>query len=278
MDPTAVNTNVTIDDWDSILNYANPADWQTPDPQSPPLATVLPTTPWLDGTYHQTGVVNASITLDFQGPAIYVFGASGPTYGSYAVSIDGVETTYSAYATSNATTPHLLYGNGALAYSSHTLQLRNLGAAQASDQGASAFLLDFILATVQLGPAGATITNTTVEDNDPKLKYSGTWTEESGPLFRTALYIFGDTVNNHGEYSVTIDNHQPQTYNSIRGCGGAFGKFCEKTQPSLRYFAGNLDSSEHTVTVTNIAINSTFIGRTGLATLALSSFYLTLWL
>lgn len=64
---TAVNDNVTIDNWDSILSYPDPSQWQTPNPQSPPLATILGTTPWLDGTYHQTSVVNASIGLSFEG-------------------------------------------------------------------------------------------------------------------------------------------------------------------------------------------------------------------
>ncbi|KAG8846602.1 hypothetical protein FRB96_001946 [Tulasnella sp. 330] len=269
----ALDFNVTIDDWASILTYTNPSDWQTPDPQSPPLATTLATTPWLEGTWHQTSVVNASVILNFEGPAIYIYGASGPSYGSYAITIDGAESTYSAYSATNASNPHLLYGNSDLSYSNHQLEIRNMGAFQASDQGASAFLLDYILATVQLGPAGATVTNTTVEDSDPSVTYSGAWTSESNPIFSggtaiytaqnggsasisfkgSAVYIFGDSVNDQGSYSVVLDNGPTQTYNTLSGCGGGYGKFCEKTQPSLKYLASNLDSSQHTITVINNA-------------------------
>lgn len=53
------------------------------------------------------------------------------------MSLDGVESTYSAYASTNASEPHLLYGNGGLTYANHSLAIRNLGPAQASDQGAT---------------------------------------------------------------------------------------------------------------------------------------------
>ncbi|KAG8874390.1 hypothetical protein FRB97_005951, partial [Tulasnella sp. 331] len=265
---SAINFNVTIDDWASILNYANPSDWETPDPQSPALAT----TPWLEGTWHKTGVVNASITLNFEGPAIYIFGASGPQYGSYAITVDGTEWTYSAYAATNASN-YLLYGNPNLSYGNHQLEIRNLGAFQATDHGASAFLLDYILATVQLGPQGTTVTNTTVEDNNPSVTYSGTWTSQSNALFSggtsmetvqqggsaslsftgTAVYIFGDSANNQGSYSVVLDSGPPQTYNTLLGCGGGTSNLCQKTQPSLKYYASNLNSSQHTITVTNNA-------------------------
>ncbi|KAG8984075.1 hypothetical protein FRB95_006765 [Tulasnella sp. JGI-2019a] len=272
MDSTAVNLNITIDDWASILNYTNPSDWQTPDPQSPAIASTLSTTPWLDGTWHKTSVTNASVILNFEGPALYIFGASGPLYGSYAVSIDGVESTYSAYSSANASNPYLLWGSGNLTYDKHTLEIRNLGAAQASDQGASGFLLDYILSTVQLGSAGATVTNNTVEDNDSRVTYTGSWISESNALFSggtaiytaqnggsasikfngSAVYIFGDSVNDQGSYSVTLDN-VTQTYHTLSGCGGGYGKFCEKTPPSLKYFASNLGSSEHIITLTNNA-------------------------
>jgi hypothetical protein len=82
-----------------------------------------------------------------------VFGASGPAYGSVEVLLDGTSTTKSAYSTSNASAPYLLFGVDKLAYAAHTLTLRNLGK-QGADAGGGTFLFDFLRATAQLAPAG----------------------------------------------------------------------------------------------------------------------------
>ncbi|KAG8843084.1 hypothetical protein FRB96_004372 [Tulasnella sp. 330] len=271
LNKSAVNFNVTIDDLIPVLNYTNPYDWQTPDPQSSALAAASTTNPWLEGTWHKTTVVNASVILNFEGPAIYIFGASGPQYGSYAVTVDDVQWTYSAHSATNASNPHLLYGNPNLSYGTHQLTIRNLGAAHPSDEGASALLLDYILTTIQLAPPGATVTNTTVDANHPAVTYTGGWTNKSnedsrnGTSFHTekhggsasisfkgsAVYIFGDSVNDQGPYSVVLDNGPIQTYGSLGGGEGGSGRFYMKTQPTLKYFASNLDSSQHTITVTS---------------------------
>lgn len=95
------------------------------------------------------------------GPAIYVFGAAGPAYGSYEVSVDGVSSTKSAYMASNASAPCLLYGADNLTYATHTLTLRNLGK-QGADAGGNGFLFDFLRTTVQLAPAGCVLHSTFV--------------------------------------------------------------------------------------------------------------------
>ena len=65
MDASAVNWNVTIDDFDSLLTYDNQGLWQTPDPS---IAGFDPTTsPWLSGTYHNTTTVGASVSLNITG-------------------------------------------------------------------------------------------------------------------------------------------------------------------------------------------------------------------
>jgi hypothetical protein len=76
----------------------------------------------------------------------------------------------------------------------------------------------------------------------------------------SAIYIFGDKVDDHGLFSVTLDNRSAQQFNGVSGCGGAFQKACEKDN-TLAYFASNLDSSLHTVTLQNNAgVNNSFFG------------------
>jgi hypothetical protein len=91
----------------------------------------------------------------FLGPAIYIYGNTGPTYGSYGVEIDSEEMQYSAYRESAANASTLLFAASNLTYANHNLVLRNLGARpELGDKGGDAFLLDYIHATIQLAPVG----------------------------------------------------------------------------------------------------------------------------
>ncbi|KAJ7644705.1 hypothetical protein FB45DRAFT_824844 [Roridomyces roridus] len=270
MDASAVNFNVTTDDFDSILSYADQGAWQTPDPSS---ASYDPkTSQWLLGTFHSTNVTGATVEFNFTGPAIYVFGAAGPAFGSYEVTIDGSSVTKSAYLPSDAASPYMLYGADNLSYADHTLRLRNLGK-QGADAGGGEFLFDFLRTTVQLGPAGATVKNQTLEETDSAFKYKGVWGSNKSGNFSgggstytnadnasvsfsfhgSAIYMFGDKKNDHGLYTVVLDGGEPQVFNGISGCGGAFGMTCEQQQPTLAYFASNLDGGLHNLTLTNNA-------------------------
>ncbi|KAK7445755.1 hypothetical protein VKT23_014751 [Stygiomarasmius scandens] len=278
MDDSAVNFNVTVDDFDSILDYPDQAAWTTPDPSSSSFSAAGSS--WLMGTYHKTEEINASVSLNFTGPAIFIYGSSGPDYGSYEVQLDSSTITQSAYSSTNGSAPHLLYGATNLTYDTHQLTLRNVGAqSQNGDAGGNALLFDFLRFTVQLAPAGATVSNTTLEENDPSLKYSGTWGKNTSGNFSgggssftqgdgasvsfsfngSAIYIFGDKKNDHGLYSVVLDNGTTEIYNGVSGCGGAFGMTCEQQQPTLAYFASNLGEGEHSLAITNIAgVNNSF--------------------
>ncbi|KAG6808171.1 hypothetical protein H0H92_005157 [Tricholoma furcatifolium] len=278
MDNSAVNTNVTVDDFDSVLSYPDQSEWETPDPSSPSFNAS--TTPWWMGTYHETNIIGASVSFNFTGPAIFVYGASGPSYGSYEVQLDSEVSTASAYSATNVSEPSLLYGRNNLTYDSHTLTLRNLGA-QNRDAGGNSLLFDYLQVTVQLAPAGATVSNMTYQEDSSALTYSGVWNSNRSPNFSgggsaytnedkatvslsfhgSAVYVFGDKKNDHGLYSIILDNQTAEIYNGISGCGGAFGMTCEQMKPTLEYFASNLDGSLHTLTIQNLAgVNQSYFG------------------
>ena len=91
----------------------------------------------------------------FTGPAIYIYGSTGPAYGSYEVNIDSLSLQYSAFRESASDKTTLLFSASNLTYANHNIILRNLGAsANAGDKGGDAFLLDYIDTTIQLAPAG----------------------------------------------------------------------------------------------------------------------------
>jgi hypothetical protein len=76
----------------------------------------------------------------------------------------------------------------------------------------------------------------------------------------SAVYIFGDKVDDHGLFSVTLDNRSVQQFDGVSGCGGDYRKYCEKTN-TIAFFASNLDSSLHTVTLQNNAgVNNSYFG------------------
>jgi len=151
MDPKAVNYNVTIDDFDSILTYSDQASWTTPDPSS--FNYTSNGSPWLRGTYHNTTVAGASVSLNFTGPAIYVYGAIGPAYGTFQVVLDNQATLNgTAFRSAPYTGSYLLFGTSGLTYGNHQITLRNLGVT-AVDSG-NALLLDYIQSTIQLAPSG----------------------------------------------------------------------------------------------------------------------------
>ncbi|PPR05431.1 hypothetical protein CVT26_011309 [Gymnopilus dilepis] len=259
MDPSAVNWNVTVDDFDSLLTYDDQSVWTTPDPSAQGFDAS--NSPWLRGTFHNTTTKGASVSLNITGPAIYIYGNTGPAYGSYEVNIDSLSLQYSAFRESASDKTTLLFSASNLTYANHNIILRNLGAsANAGDKGGDAFLLDYIDTTIQLAPAGATVQNVTPN-------FSGgtsTFTNQDNASFSfsfhgSAISVFGDKKNDHRLYTVTLDNLPPTTLNGISGCGGAFGMTCEQQAPSIKYLASNLDDSLHRITLVNHAnVNASF--------------------
>jgi hypothetical protein len=72
MDNSAININVTADDFDSVITFDDETQWSTPDPQKN-LPFNPSSSPWLYGTYHETSVVNASITYNFEGERLSIY-------------------------------------------------------------------------------------------------------------------------------------------------------------------------------------------------------------
>ncbi|KAF7333275.1 hypothetical protein MSAN_02422000 [Mycena sanguinolenta] len=263
-----VKFTLAVDDFDSVITYANQSHWTTPDPSAAPDPAL---NIWFDATYHRTNVSGASFSFDFKGSQISLYGAAGPAFGSYEIDIDGWVETHSAHIAKNVS-GYPLFSTDTLSYTDHTVKVTNLGAKHRGE--GTDFLVDLIKTTVDIAPAGqvATLTNSTLEETDPRLVYTGNWTENvfnpkfSGNYSRytngdgasvslnftgTALFIFGDKTDRHGLYTVTLDNRAPQTFNGVSGCGGAFAHACEKDN-TLAFFAANLNQGQHSVKVTNI--------------------------
>lgn len=68
-------------------------------------------------------------------------------------------------------------------------------------------------------------------------------------FFGSAVYVYGDTVIDHGVYQINLDNLPPTQYNA---------KTTDLKINTLKYFAGGLNSSSHTIKISNIG--TTFFG------------------
>jgi hypothetical protein len=108
-----------------------------------------------DGTVHITSQPSAYVNLSFVGTDIYLYGSSGPSSGSYSVTLDGqTALPSSAYAAENSTLPYLLYSASNLSASeAHSLQLTNLGNEGNTTIGTD-LLFDYALLTVPIAVQG----------------------------------------------------------------------------------------------------------------------------
>lgn len=64
------------------------------------------------------------------------------------------------------------------------------------------------------------------------------------------MYLYGDQVNDHGLYTITLDSQPPVTLNDRSGCGDGYAKYCEKLG-GLKFFAGGLSDSNHVLKFVN---------------------------
>ncbi|RSH82819.1 hypothetical protein EHS25_005809 [Saitozyma podzolica] len=261
-----MSLNVTFDDFDPPIVYSNPSDWVTPDPSVNPTwynaSEEVTGVPWHEATYHFTSVPGAKASLNFTSTSLWIYGFVGPSSPSnYSITIDSLSAhpfsqSYSTQNTSfgsgssSSSGRTLLYGTTGLTYAEHTVELTNWG---------SGVGLDLVVINAELGADGATLTNSTIDDAQSTVTYTGNWTSEGGDFFNgtsiytqgpnnslgfnfsgSGLYIFGDQVDDHGLYSIYLNSsYTPWLDGSSRsaavatldgrsGCGGGYKKACEK--------------------------------------------------
>ncbi|WOO83127.1 uncharacterized protein LOC62_04G006608 [Vanrija pseudolonga] len=261
--------NLTVDDFDPLVAYSNYGDWQTPNPQDNPTwwnATQDVTgSQWHQDTYHLTTVSGAQASFNFTGSALQIFGGTGAN-PNYTVSIDNNPSTLTT--ANNTAGRTLLYGNDSLPFVPHTVQITNHG---------GGLLLDLFVVGTKLGGDGATFTNTTVDDRSTQtlsFQPGGGWTQQTGDNFfnqtstytgaqganvetnftGSAVWVYGDQVNDHGSYTVYLNNTAVGTYTQRSGCANGYAKSCEKLH-GLAFFAGPLPQGQHQLKIVNAGTN-----------------------
>ncbi|BEJ15229.1 hypothetical protein CspHIS471_0409960 [Cutaneotrichosporon sp. HIS471] len=254
-------TNLTVDDFDPLVVYSNFDDWFTPNPQDNPTwwnaGRNVTNSTWHQATYHYTEVVGAQASFNFTGSSIAVYGGTGATGSIYSVTLDGNVVNLQL---ANSTGRTLLY-DAKVTDGAHELTIVN---------GGSGLLLDLFVVGLSLGGEGVTLTNTTLDDRNLNIAYQGNWTQQTGPNFHSqtstytsgpgnavsfifsgsAVYVYGDQVNDHGDYTVTLNGSVVGQYTGRSGCGGGYAKACEKLH-GLKFFASGLSPGTHALRIEN---------------------------
>ncbi|KAH7878291.1 uncharacterized protein C8R40DRAFT_1092048 [Lentinula edodes] len=216
MDSSAVNFNVTADDFDSVLSYPDQSIWATPDPSS--------------SDYHPkiSDTVNASNKFNFT-----------------EVLLDSSSVT--AYSLSNGSTPHLPCGARNLTYGEHEITLHNLGAISGNGPGGgNPCYVIFCVLQLNLHLVGTWGSNTSGNFSGGGSSYTNDDdASASFPLNGSTIYVFSDQKNDHGLYSVVHDNGTEQIFDGVSRCEGVFGQTCKQQRRTLE--------GEHSLSTTNLA-------------------------
>lgn len=151
--PSAVYGTVIVDDFDSLVSFADAADWQTPDPSADPGAFNRSGSFFHQATWHETSVVNASFKFDFVGSSYALYGMAGPDYGSYAISVDGGSFVVGTMTReTNQSTP-IAFLKETLPYGPHSITVQNRGS-NGTNGGAGKLLFDYATFESPLGGPG----------------------------------------------------------------------------------------------------------------------------
>ncbi|KAG6909726.1 hypothetical protein DXG01_015714 [Tephrocybe rancida] len=163
-------------------------------------------------TFTQTQQTNATISLDFDGVSLSVFGS---TNGTFVASIDG-KNYYGTILPSSSAQPAALFGINSLGPGKHTVTITNL------DEDGILYI-DY---------KNGTLARAVVDDIEPLFNFQHV----------DALSLFGTVGPDHGSYSVQLDDQPQQSFRAIQSTPAV---------QALLYYTSQLEAGNHTLHVVN---------------------------
>ncbi|KAG8729331.1 hypothetical protein FRC10_004062, partial [Ceratobasidium sp. 414] len=250
--------NITIDDISPLITYKG--QWL----DSYKLAADPFTNRYWGDSFHSSQTDGSQASITFNGTAIYIFGAKRGNHGHYIVTIDnGQAQRFDGYAPQQPDGTDGVYqvpifAQAGLQNGLHTVVLTNDGGA---DSGRPFVDIDFITWTSN----DEAHSNNTIDDGAFTYTTPSTqWITSTGyvgdyynktehainvggataslKFEGTGFYLYGGTLDNHGMFSVQVDDHNPVALN-----GSSKGY-----HPRVPlYYADGLGEGTHKLTVTN---------------------------
>ncbi|CAK5281331.1 unnamed protein product [Mycena citricolor] len=241
--------NLTLDDCSPLISYGPSGAWR--DASSNDTASLG----YFGNTYHSTNTTGATVTINFNGTGIEIYGAHRPEYGSYSMTMDGQSMGETSAASSAVQAQQLLGSATELANGPHTAVITSNG---------SGMDIDWVNLLTQVGVVGSTMTTSLVDDADPRVNYAGKWQTNNLNTYMNntlhysstagsaaslsfsgnAVAIYGTVSPDHANIQVSIDG-QSQMVNTQASSISALHP------QTLLYYSNGLDSSQHTLIITN---------------------------
>ncbi|KDQ57585.1 hypothetical protein JAAARDRAFT_687068 [Jaapia argillacea MUCL 33604] len=243
-----MSINQTVDNIDPLIIYM-PGPWYEGSPSDDPLASRYSN----DGTFTLSNSTGAAVTFTFDGTGVWLFGALRPNHGHYSVQLDGgTLISYDGWANPEQFQA-VLFSAINLPQGSHTVVLSNAG-----NTSYPYLDVDFITWETEMGSV--------LEDTDPSFVYDSPslWTTQppnvdqfhggtghvtNGNQSSTTLtfevcsfvQVFGSVDNNHGPYTVQVDNGTTASYNANK----------QNFVPNVLLYSGTFADGKHTIKLTN---------------------------
>ncbi|KAG8731683.1 hypothetical protein FRC10_001571 [Ceratobasidium sp. 414] len=197
----------------------------------------------------------ASATFLFDGIAVYLYASKRSLHGAYGIYLDGQYVANNNGYSLNALYKQLMYSVTGLAPGAHNLTIINIDPSNKTYTE-----VDYITWTTSMNPSLTETMGTTIPHTSGAMKYSSSaaWSEEqdSDPTIVTStdgasvtigfsgngVVLNGKTGISFGMFSVQVDNDIARQLNASS----------QQTHSTILYRRDNLQSGNHTLTVTNL--------------------------
>ncbi|KAF8452846.1 hypothetical protein L210DRAFT_3639295 [Boletus edulis BED1] len=251
-------TNV-IDDKSPLISYDS--SWLPGTAQDDPFAS----NHYL-GTFAKNNVTDGSLSFNFNGTAVWIYGDKRPYHGSYTVQVDSA--TYPGLnGSGNYLFEQSIFNISSLSQEMHTVRLTNTAS------GGLYVVVDMIVWQSQVGNTGDQLVSEVVQDTDSRFRYQepawstaassddinfGLFSNGTGHVTQTynatvtftftAISLFGTSGPSSGPYSAQLDGGQTVQYNASSIYPTNYGL--------MIYHADNLGPGSHQLVLTNLPATS----------------------
>ncbi|KAF4590614.1 hypothetical protein EYR40_009209 [Pleurotus pulmonarius] len=251
MQLSSYQIGLEIDDNSPLIRYSPPDAWQQVNNASDAF-----TSRYYGETFTRALNFGAEAVFSFNGTGVSIFGGRKSEYGAFGVLLDGVPYEGNSSTQGNDEAAVLLFSKNDLENTNHTVKV--------IANGPKPFDIDKIAWITELNPqhGRAPVETTTVDDSDPAFQWipPSAWNTQPEGLQhfrqttghrricvlyvrREMISIYGTVGPRNAPYMVQLDDKSLLFYNATRTF---------YTPQTLLFFADNLGSGNHTLTLSSV--------------------------
>ncbi|KAG6380442.1 hypothetical protein JVT61DRAFT_8581 [Boletus reticuloceps] len=227
-------TNV-IDDKSPLISYDS--SWLSGTAQDDPFAS-----DHYLGTFAKNNVTDGSLSFNFNGTAVWIYGDKRPYHGSYTVQVDSA--TYPGLnGSGNYVFEQSIFNISSLSQEMHTVRLTNTAS------GGLYVVVDMIVWQSQVGNTGDQLISEVVQDTDSRFRYQEpAWSTTSSDNINFGLFS-----NGTGHVTQTYDATVTFTFTTVQYNASTI---YPTNYGLMIYHADNLGPGSHQLVLTNLPATS----------------------